>query len=136
MKKIFFDTDVILDLLIERKPHHGAAKRVFESLNQSRRGFTSALIIANVYYIVAKFRSQPVARGVVKKLMKLLEVLPVDGDAIQKSLKSDFKDFEDGIQAIVAMENKMDLILTRNIKDFEESKVKVMTPGEYGVNLS
>ncbi len=58
-----------------------------------------------------------------RKFKVLIEVLPMDDKIITLSLESDFKDFEDAIQYYTAVENQIDIIITRNLKDFKTSKI-------------
>jgi len=133
MKRILIDTDVILDFFFDRKPFSDHAAKVL-SLCESReiKGFITSVIISNVYYLL---RQTSTHQKVIEKLMQLVtitEVITTDRDAIIKALNSNFKDFEDALQNYSAeLNGKIDLIVTRNIKDFKNSSLGVMTPGNY-----
>ena len=133
MKKILIDTDVILDFFFDRKPFSDSAAKVL-SLCESReiKGFITSVIISNVYYLL---RQTSTHEKVIDKLMQLItitEILTTDRDVIIKALNSNFKDFEDALQNYSAeLNGHIDLIVTRNIKDFSNSSLGVMTPENY-----
>jgi predicted nucleic acid-binding protein len=133
MKRVLIDTDVILDFLFDRKPFSDSAAKVM-SLCESReiKGFITSVIISNVYYLL---RQTSTHEKVVEKLTQLVmitEVLTTDRDIIIKALNSNFKDFEDALQDYSAeLDGQIDLIITRNIKDFKNSSLGVMTPENY-----
>jgi predicted nucleic acid-binding protein len=132
MQKIFIDADVILDLLAKRNPHYKYAAVLFTLIDKSKvKAFTSPVVISNIYYILSKLKKKDFAGNKVRKLRLLLNVLSVDEKVIDLALSSDFKDFEDAIQYYVSVENKMDFIITRNIKDYKLSEIPVVSPEEY-----
>ena len=133
MKRILIDTDVILDFFFDRKPFSDDAAKIL-SLCESReiKGFITSVIISNVYYLL---RQAATLEKVIEKLVQLLtitEVLTTDKDVILKALNSKFKDFEDALQNYSAeLNGQIDLIITRNFKDFKNSSLGIMTPGNY-----
>jgi len=133
MKSVLIDTDVILDFFFDRKPFSDDAARVL-SLCESReiKGFITSVIISNVYYLL---RQNSTHEKVVEKLRQLItitEVLTTDKDAILKALNSNFRDFEDALQNYSAeLNGQIEIIITRNIKDFKNSSLGVMTPENY-----
>jgi len=133
MKRVLIDTDVILDFFFDRKPFSDNAAKVL-SLCESReiKGFITSVIISNVYYLL---RQTSTHEKVIEKLIQLVtitEVLTTDKDVIIKALNSNFKDFEDAFQNYSAeLNGQIDLIITRNIKDFKYSSLGVMTPENY-----
>jgi len=133
MQKVLIDTDVILDFFFDRKPFSDHAANVL-SLCESReiRGFITSVIISNVYYLL---RQTSTHEKVIEKLTQLItitEVLKTDKDIILKALNSNFRDFEDALQNYSAEFNgQVDVIVTRNVKDFKHSSLGVMTPGNY-----
>ncbi len=133
MKRVLIDTDVILDFFFDRVPFSDDAAKVL-SLCESReiKGFITSVIISNVYYLL---RQNSTHEKVIEKLTQLItitEVLITDKDAILKALNSNFKDFEDALQNYSAeLNGQIDIIITRNIKDFKNSSLAIMTPGNY-----
>ena len=131
-KKIFIDSDVILDLMITDRGFQNQAIVLFNAFSEKRyEVFTSSLVMANVFYVANKKRKKSEIVSVFKKLRSFLNILPVSQKAFDKSLVSDFKDFEDALQHFAALENKISTIITRNKKDFSKSQIQVMSPSEF-----
>lgn len=130
VSKIFIDTDVIIDLLIDRLPFARDASIIFDLADKKKiKLFTSALCINNIYFIVRKIHGDKKTRKVIGELLEIVDILSVAKSDILNALDSDFKDFEDAIQYSVALSVKdVNAILTRNTKDFKKSKVAVFTP--------
>jgi len=133
MKKVLIDTDVILDFFFDRKPFSDHAAKVFSLCELKQiKGFITSVIISNVYYLL---RQTSTHEKVIKNLTQLVlitEVLITDKNTIIQALNSGFKDFEDALQNYSAeMNGQIDLIITRNIKDFKNSALGVMTPENY-----
>ena len=132
MEKIFVDTNIVLDLLQKRDEFYSDAQDLFTLADKKElKLYVSALTIANVHYLLSKFYNSNGARKILLKFKVLVEVLAVNDKIIDLSLASDFNDFEDGIQYYTAIENNMELILTRNKKDFKNSILPVLTAREY-----
>ncbi len=132
MKKIFVDCDVILDVLMKRTPHYIQASDLFSLIERKEiHGFTSPLVYANVYYILSQEKPKEDVMRYLQKLRLHLSILNLNEMILDMALLSDFKDFEDAIQYHVALESKMDCIVTRNIKDYKLSKLPVYSPFEY-----
>ena len=91
----------------------------------------SALTFANTHYLLSKHQKLDEARKILIKFKVLVEVSPLDDKIVELALVSDFKDFEDAIQYHTALENGIDIIITRNKKDFKNSKLPIMTAKEY-----
>ena len=132
MKKIFVDTNVIIDFLTNRQPFSIDAANIFEI---SKRGklklFVSSLSINNIHYVVSRIESKKKSIKLINQLLPLIEILPVGKSTIEKSLIANFTDFEDGLQNFCAEEGKLDTIVTRNVKDFSKSNLSIQTPSEY-----
>ncbi len=129
MIKVFIDTDVIIDFLSDRKPFSGSASVLFSRIEKNEiEGFTSSQSISNLYYILRKFDSHRKVTQALGDLISLIGILPVSQEVIQKALKSGFTDFEDGIQNFCAETGGMDVIVTRNIKDYKKASVAVTSP--------
>ncbi|HPY88937.1 MAG TPA: PIN domain-containing protein [Spirochaetota bacterium] len=134
-EKIFIDTDVILDVALKRDEFGLFGALIFDNIEKGIfEGFTSSIIINNIYYIQRKIESREKAINFIKKLIKLIKVLDVDEDVIKKALDSEMKDFEDSIQNEVALKNNIETIITRNTADYKKSKLKIYTSEEF-VNI-
>jgi predicted nucleic acid-binding protein len=129
MIKVFIDTDVIIDFLADRKPFSESAAILFNRIEKKEiEGFTSSQSISNLYYILRKYDSQRNVIQALSDLISLIGILPVGHEVIQKALQSDFTDFEDGIQNFCAETEKMDVIVTRNIRDYKRASIAVLNP--------
>ena len=132
MEKIFVDTNVVIDLLAKREPFYKEAQDLFTLSDKKEiQLFISSLTFANAYYSIVRHHKEVDAKKYLSKFKVLVNILSLEDKAIELSLASDFKDFEDGLQYFVAMDNESDIIITRNKKDFVNSKIPVMTAGEY-----
>lgn len=137
MKKIFIDSDVILDLLLDRKPFSNDVAEIFDHSDKNKITIcVSAVSVTNLNYIIGKLENRISAGKKTAKILKLVKVESVRESAIKKSIESKFKDFEDGVQNFCAIEAKHKIIITRNTKDYKESIVAIFTPKEYlaGIN--
>ena len=132
MRKVFFDTNIIVDLIADRQPFSKYAIEIFQKAEENYfQLFTSSHSIATTHYLLKKHLEEKELRNVLSNLLDYLTVIAVDSDIIKKGLRSKYKDFEDSIQILCAssIEN-IDCIVTRNIKDFKNSEVPVFTPDE------
>jgi len=131
MIKAFLDTNVVLDIAMARPLFYEDASEVFLKINENKiLGYISATSVTDIFYILNRAKID--AFDYLKKLLKIVDVLGVDKDTIVSALNSGWTDFEDAVQAQVAIENEMDVIITRNTKDFQKTmKIKVITPKEF-----
>lgn len=132
MTYIFLDTNVIIDFLADRKPFSKAAAKLFDYSEKGKvKIFISSLSYSNIYYVVKKASSHKEMITILRELESMTETVDVTKSVIKSSLSSDFKDFEDAIQYYTAISNKKTTtIVTRDIKDFKNSELAVMTPEE------
>lgn len=134
MKKesLFIDTDVILDLLTERAPHFDAALDLFLRIQAKQvSAFTSPVVMANLFYILNRHFDRTTALQSLLKLKSLITVLNCGDRVIDQALLSDFRDFEDAIQYYTALEGNIDILITRNIKDYKTAGIQIYTPVTY-----
>jgi predicted nucleic acid-binding protein len=133
MKKVFVDTNIIIDLIADRKPYSKFAIEIFsQSEGKQVKLYTSSHSIARTHYLLKKHIEEKELREILYNLLDFIQVIAVDLDTIKKGLKSKHKDFEDAIQMVCAGSiEKMDCIVTRNIKDFKGSEIPVLTPDEF-----
>jgi predicted nucleic acid-binding protein len=132
MEKIFIDTDIALDLLSERQPHYAHAAQIFTKGDQGKLLINvSSLSFSNLNYLLSRQFSQKDARKILNRFKILVNVLSVDDKIIELSLNSDFKAFEDAIQYYTAIENNINTLITRNLKDYKHAKMAVMTAEDF-----
>lgn len=137
MKKVFLDTNIIVDLIADRRPFSKYAIEIFNKAEEKKiEIFTSSHSIATTHYLLKKYLDEKPLREVLYKLLDYLTVVPVDIDVLKKGLRSKHKDFEDAIQILCASSiAKIDCIVTRNTKDFKDCEILVMTPDELCIKL-
>ena len=132
MNNIFIDTDIILDLLTQRKPHYLFAARLFELIEDNKVvAFTSPIILANIYYISARLTSHKKALDNIRKLISFLKIITVDEQIMTLALNSNFKDFEDSIQYYAAKKHGLSILVTRNKSDYKVSDMTICTAEEF-----
>mgnify|MGYP001353400836 FL=1 len=133
MKKILIDTNIVIDLLSKRKDFYDDAADLFSQADKKELNLTiSSLTFANTNYILTKLKSAKEAREILRKFKVLVELLSLDDKITELALSDEsFPDFEDGLQYYSAIENDIDIIITRNKKDFKNSKLPVLTAKEY-----
>ena len=133
MTRILIDTDVILDFFFDRQPFSENAAKVFSLCElQEIKGFVTPVIISNVYYLLRQIAKHEKVVEKLKLLVSITEILVIDKAIIIQALNSPFKDFEDALQNYSAeFVEEIDVILTRNTKDFKNSLLAVMTPDNF-----
>lgn len=133
MKKILIDTNIVIDLLSKRKDFYDDAADLFSQADKKELNLTiSSLTFANTNYILTKLKSAKEAREILRKFKVLVELLSLDDKITELALSDEsFPDFEDGLQYYSAIENDVDIIITRNKKDFKNSRLPVLTAKEY-----
>lgn len=136
MKNIFLDSDVLLDVLANRKAYVNDAKSILQLGIENKIGiYTSAICFSNTYYLLSKKLGLSAAKKHMAKVKHLLTIIPTSDQAISNSLTSDFPDLEDAIQYFTALEYNIDAIVTRNIKDFKNSDLPVFAPSDFLASL-
>jgi len=133
MKKLFLDTNIIIDLLSERQPFYTEAAQIFSLADKKEIEVSvSALSFATTNYILLQSKKSDEAKQILRKLKLIVQVLSLDEKIVELALNdSDFKDFEDGLQYYTALEHRLDAIITRNLKDFKKSRIPVMSADQY-----
>ncbi len=132
MKHIFLDTNIVIDFLADRKPFSLFAAKLFNfSILGKAKIYVSAVSYNNIYYILRQSHSSVKTLKLLDELSEMTEITDLTKSIIKKSLKSDFKDFEDAIQYNCALSlYKVDFIVTRDTKDFKKSTLSIKTPEE------
>lgn len=132
IEKIFVDTNIVIDLLAKREPFYKDAQNLFTLSDKKEiQLHISSLTFANAYYSIVKHYKAVDAKKYLSQFKVLVKILPLEDKAIELALASDFEDFEDGLQYFVAMDYECDVIITRNKKDFKNSKIPVLTAEEF-----
>ncbi len=132
MDRILVDTNIVIDLLSKREEFYKEAQELFTLSDYKKVAlYISSLTVANTHHLLARNYKLDDARKILIKFKVLVQVLPMDDKILELALVSDFKDFEDAIQYHTALENNLDIIITRNKKDFKNSILPILTAQEY-----
>jgi predicted nucleic acid-binding protein len=130
MKQIFIDTNVIIDFLADREPYSDYAAILFQLAKDNKiKVHVSAITFNNTYYILRKVTTHKKALSLLSEIEGYIGIQETNRTIIQKAIKSNFSDFEDAIQYFSAVEiGKIDIITTRDLKDFKKSELPVLSP--------
>lgn len=133
MDEIFIDTDVILDVLLDRMPYSHFSSQIFILAETGKISIsTSSLCINNIYYLIRKYKNHKAAIQILSNLCHFIKITSVGSGEIKKALDSNFSDFEDAIQFYTALSKPgTKAILTRNIKDYKNSTLAIFTPESF-----
>ncbi len=132
MKKVLFDTNIILDIALKRNLHFDSASRLFALIDQKKIvGNITATTITDIYYISKKEKGHYETLNFIINLIKVVDVIGVDKEVILNAITSDLKDFEDAVQASAAQLNDVEIIITRNKSDFKNITLTILTPEEF-----
>lgn len=131
MKQVLFDSDVLLDVLLNRHPFViDSAKALNTVATDQVEGYLAGHAVTNLYYIMRRQLSSSVAHEKLKLLLQRIQVASVTDSVIRAALQSQMTDFEDAVTSEAAQAAQINLIVTRNISDFEKSSVSALLPGK------
>ncbi|MBT1071184.1 PIN domain-containing protein [Pelotalea chapellei] len=129
--KLLLDTNIVLDVLMDRMPFADSAAELFSRVEDGTIiGYLCSTTITTVYYLVSKALGGPRAQEEIKKLLSLFEVAPVNRLVLEAALVADFNDFEDAVIHEAARHVGAEAIVTRNQKDFKNSRISVYSSDE------
>ena len=131
--KVLFDTNIILDLLLNRQPFFEVSAKVIDlSATKVIEGFISASAITDIYYLAYKgIRDKKKVCSLLEKLLQIVSVAGVTETEIKRALQSDWSDFEDAVQYFTANSVEASYIITRNKKDYSSGKIMAVEPQEF-----
>lgn len=128
---LLIDANILLDVLMNREDFVQDSSTIWKLCETKKAiGYVSTLTFANLVYIMRKELSRDKIELVYKQLNLIFEIADFDANILQQAIQMNWKDFEDAIQSATAQKVKADFIITRNIKDFVESKIPSLTPTE------
>lgn len=131
--RVLIDTNVLLDYIANRTPYADAAEQIMIMCKDNKiDGCIAAHSIMNIFYILRKNMTVSERKNILFYLSQITEIIGIDKQKILNSISNDvFSDFEDCLQAECAKSFSADWIITRNIKDFENSAIKAITPDKF-----
>jgi len=129
--KVLFDVNVLLDVLLDRKPWAADSALLLDAAERKKIvGYVAGHTMTTAYYIVARSAGARKAATAATDLLRIVEVVPVEAADFAQALVLGMADFEDAVQAAAAAKIGADYIATRNEKDFRRSPVKARSPAE------
>lgn len=136
MRRVLFDSDVLLDILAQRQPFVVASARALNTVMQNQvQGYVSGHAVTNIFYILRRQVGNEVAHELLAKLLQHFQVASVTDEVIRQALNSPIKDFEDAVTSAAALTAGLEIIVTRNTPVFVASLVPAMLPDEFLTTL-
>ena len=130
--KILLDTNVVLDLLMQREPFYNDAVKIFNKIEAKEyKAYLCATTITTIHYLLSKHASKQQAKSSINVLLELFDIATVNKKVLQLADSIDFKDYEDGVLYASAKSVEVDAIITRNEKDFKKSDIPVYSPSTF-----
>lgn len=130
--RVLFDTNILLDLVLDREPFVEAAAALLELHEQGRiDGYISSITPINVFYLTRKNKGIEIARRAVQELLATLSVCALDRFILEDAHSLAFMDYEDAVQHATAIASNLDAIVTRNLKDYKNATLPVFSPVEF-----
>ncbi len=137
MKRVLFDSDVLLDVLAQRQPFVIASAQALNTVTQEQvQGYVSGQAITNIFYILRRKIGSQAARELLSRLLQRIQVASVTDEVIRQTLQSSIADFEDAVTSAAANIAGLEMIVTRNTSDFVTSSVPAIMPEEFLATLS
>lgn len=134
--KIFIDTNVLLDVLEQRAPHYEFSSQVWALAESGRAdGYISAISFNNIHYLLQKHSGRAAAQRAVEIMNAVFTMVPLDQAVMGKSIEAKRTDFEDSIQFFSALKSNADFIVTRNVRDFPQNVIPVLSPENFLAQL-
>ena len=126
------DLNVVLDVLQEREPFYEASAALLAAVETGMiEGYLAAHSLTTLFYLIQKGKSSADARAMITNLLQFLKIAAIDQSTIEQSLNLDYRDFEDAVQMIAAIQCKADYLITRNIKDYKPALLPVIQPVDF-----
>ncbi len=128
---LLIDANILLDVLMDRQPFVKDSSLIWKLCETEKaKGYVSTLTFANMMYIMRKELSSEIIEEVFCKLKLIFEFADFSPAILEKAVEMKWKDFEDAVQSATAEQVHADYIITRNVRDFNQSKVIAFTPSE------
>lgn len=131
---ILIDTNIVIDLVLSRKPHSDNASRIINScIKGDNVGYVSAHSLSDLFFILRKDKSVEERKALILNICKFFRVIPEDKDAfIAVCRNPDWNDLEDGLQMKCAEFEKLDYIVSRDKEGgFDKSPVRTIAPADF-----
>jgi len=131
MTKALIDTNVALDVMLNRKGYTHAAFIFSFAKRNVISGYISASAITDIFYIAKKELGKESTKNALKDILRVFKPATVTDKNIYQALNLDWSDFEDSVQYVVGESFAVDYIITRNTHDYSLSSIPVVTPEQF-----
>lgn len=129
---VLIDINILLDVLQMREPFYEASARLLALVEAGQiKGYIAAHSITTLFYLIQKDQSSAQARASITSLLQFLEISRVDQNTIEQALNLDYRDFEDAVQMISALQCKAGYLITRNVSDYQPALLPVIQPVDF-----
>ena len=130
--KVLFDTNIILDVLLDREPFSDTATYLMTKVEKSEIvGYLGATTITTIYYLLQKNLGKKIAKEKVEVLLSIFEIIPINRIILESALKVNSSDFEDAVLYKGGLHIGVEYIITRDVKGFKDSEIPVLNPIEF-----
>lgn len=128
---MLIDTNVVLDLLLDREPWSAEAAKLFTEIERGAiDGYLAATTITTIHYLASKTVGATEAQREIRQLLALCSVAPIDRVVLEAALELGFTDYEDAVLHEAARSVGAEIIVTRNARDFSKADLRILTPAE------
>ncbi|MCF8304089.1 MAG: PIN domain-containing protein [Bacteroidales bacterium] len=132
MKRVLFDTNIILDIALKRNPFFEDAFKLFGLIDDKKiNGHITASTVTDIYYISRNEKGHDESIRFIENLVEIVDILGIEKETILKALALKMNDFEDAVQTSAAEMNGVEILITRNKADFTDTEIEVLTPKEF-----
>ena len=129
MKRVLYDTNVLLDVTLRREPHLAASAAALDAVGQGQvEGYIAGHAVTTLFYLLQRELGATKSRRVLADLLAKMRVAPVTDAGIRQAISGPFKDFEDAVSHAAAQEAGVSLIVTRNVGDFAKGTIPAVLP--------
>ena len=129
---IFIDSDVILDVLLNRTQFPHSHQLILKVSQKEIIAYTSPIILTNCHYLISKHRNRSQANLAMRSLRQIFQISAVNQSTVDQALASNIQDFEDALQYFSAIDQKLNYLITRNIRDYPDNpSLPILTPAEF-----
>ena len=129
---VLIDLNVFLDVLQKREPFYDTSAGLLAAVETGRvQGYMAAHSLTTLFYLIQKDKSSAEARAAITNLLQFIKIAPVTQSTLEQALNLDYRDFEDAVQMISAVQCKADYLVTRNLKDYQPALLPVMQPVDF-----
>jgi predicted nucleic acid-binding protein len=129
MKRVLYDTNVLLDVTLKREPFLAASATALDAVGQGQvEGYVAGHAVTTLFYLLHRQLGSTKSRGVLTDLLSKMRVAAVTDAGIRQALGAPFRDFEDAVTHAAAQEAKVEVIVTRNVSDFAKGAIPAVLP--------